>query len=131
MKKIKIFNSISEFEGFVNRTDIETIQVDIKVVEPSARFPECFASFVYYKEVDATIVNESIINESLLNTKIHHMDLTVRSINRLRDNDIYTLGELIKYSEKQLLEFRGLGNKTMHDIEDTLERYYNGIELKK
>lgn len=52
MKKIKLFSKIVEFEEFVNREDIEILQVDIKAVEQSLFFQECFASVVYYKELN-------------------------------------------------------------------------------
>ena len=52
MKKIKIFSSIQAFEDFVNREDIEVLSVDLKVVEQSYSFQECFAGLVYYKQLN-------------------------------------------------------------------------------
>lgn len=49
MKKVKLFSYMSEFEEFVNRTDIDVIQVDVKVVEQSFLFQESFAGIVYYE----------------------------------------------------------------------------------
>jgi hypothetical protein len=49
MKKVQLFSKMSEFEKFINRTDIEIIQVDIKVVEQSFMFQESFAAVVFYK----------------------------------------------------------------------------------
>lgn len=49
MKKVQLFSRMSDFEEFVNRTDIEIIQVDIKVVEQSCIFQESFAAVVFYK----------------------------------------------------------------------------------
>ena len=51
MKKVKIFSTILDFEKFVNRTDIEVIQIDIKAVEQSSIFQECFVAVVYYKTI--------------------------------------------------------------------------------
>jgi hypothetical protein len=51
MKKIKLFDKVSEFEAFVNRTDIEVLQVDIKAVEQSFCFQEGFAAVVFYLEL--------------------------------------------------------------------------------
>tara|TARA_R110000744_G_scaffold373668_1_gene485977 strand:- start:383 stop:700 length:318 start_codon:yes stop_codon:yes gene_type:complete len=47
-KKIKMFDSIEMFEEFVN-TDIEILQMDLKAVEQSYRFQECFCAVVYYR----------------------------------------------------------------------------------
>jgi len=49
MKKVELFNSMYLFEEFINREDIEIIQVDVKVVEQSMFFQENFAAVVYYK----------------------------------------------------------------------------------
>ena len=42
---------MSELEKFINRTDIEVLQVDIKVVEQSYMFQESFAAVVFYREL--------------------------------------------------------------------------------
>ena len=49
MKKVQLFSKMSDFEEFINRTDIEVIQVDVKVVEQSFLFQESFAAVVFYK----------------------------------------------------------------------------------
>lgn len=49
MKKVQLFNKMSDFEKFINRTDIDVIQVDVKVVEQSFMFQESFAAVVFYK----------------------------------------------------------------------------------
>ena len=49
MKKIYLAHTIKDFEDFVNRTDIEVISVDVKVVENSYQFQENFAGVIYYK----------------------------------------------------------------------------------
>jgi hypothetical protein len=49
MKKVQLFSQMSDFEEFINRTDIEVIQVDVKVVEQSYMFQESFAAVVFYK----------------------------------------------------------------------------------
>jgi hypothetical protein len=51
MKKVKLFVKMSEFEEFVNSTDIEVIQVDVKAVEQSFCYQEGFAAVVFYKEI--------------------------------------------------------------------------------
>ena len=49
MKKVQLFNTMEGFEKFINRTDIEVIQVDVKVVEQSMMFQQNFAAVVFYK----------------------------------------------------------------------------------
>lgn len=49
MKKVELFNTMESFEEFINRTDIEVIQVDVKVIEQSMTFQQNFAAVVFYK----------------------------------------------------------------------------------
>lgn len=51
MKRVELFNTMKSFEDFVNRTDIEVISVDIKVVEQSYTFQEGFAAVIFYKDL--------------------------------------------------------------------------------
>ena len=51
MKRVKLFNKMESFEEFINRTDIEVIQVDVKVVEQSMMFQQSFAAVAFYKEL--------------------------------------------------------------------------------
>lgn len=53
MKKVFITGSIRDFENFVNREDIEILQVDVKTMELSQEFQECFAGIVFYKLLTA------------------------------------------------------------------------------
>ena len=50
MKRVKLFNSIVIFEEFINRKDIEVIQVDVKAVERSHMFQQNFAAVVLYRQ---------------------------------------------------------------------------------
>ena len=49
MKKIEVTGSSEYFEKFVNRTDIEILQIDIKGCEQSISFQESFIAVIYYK----------------------------------------------------------------------------------
>ena len=51
MKKIKIITSSSELEQFVNRTDIEVIQMVIKAVEQNCFAQVWFIAVIFYKEL--------------------------------------------------------------------------------
>lgn len=53
-KQIAMFTSMSEFEDFVNRTDITILQLDLKVVEQSYSFQESFGALVYYEVIKPT-----------------------------------------------------------------------------
>jgi hypothetical protein len=51
MKRVQLFVKVSDFEAFVNRTDIEILQVDVKAVEQSFCFQEGFSAVVFYREL--------------------------------------------------------------------------------
>ena len=51
LKRVQLFNTMESFEEFINRTDIEVIQVDVKVVEQSMMFQQSFAAVAFYKEL--------------------------------------------------------------------------------
>ena len=50
MKRVKLFNSMVSFEEFINRKDIEVIQVDVKAVERSHMFQQNFVAVVLYRQ---------------------------------------------------------------------------------
>ena len=49
MKKVEVCYTVKHFEEFVNREGIEVLQVDVKVVEQSYMFQDCFCGIVFYK----------------------------------------------------------------------------------
>lgn len=51
MKRVQLFAKVSDFEDFVNRPDIEVLQVDVKSVEQSFSFQEGFSAVVFYIEL--------------------------------------------------------------------------------
>ena len=58
--------------------------------------------------------------ERLLSTPIDSLDLTVRSVNCLKSESIYYLGELIQCTELDLLKTRNLGKKSLREIKNFL-----------
>jgi DNA-directed RNA polymerase subunit alpha len=58
--------------------------------------------------------------ESLLNVPLEDLDLPSRAYNALRKEGITTLRELCRYSEKQLMEFRNLGRKSLNQLKEIL-----------
>lgn len=49
MKKLKVTGSSKEFEEFVNREDIEILQLDVKGCEQNSQFQESFIAVIYYQ----------------------------------------------------------------------------------
>jgi DNA-directed RNA polymerase subunit alpha len=57
----------------------------------------------------------------LFRTPIDEMELSVRSINSLKNSDIRTLGDLARQTEGQMLQVKNFGKKSLQEIADLLE----------
>jgi DNA-directed RNA polymerase subunit alpha len=58
----------------------------------------------------------------LLGTSIDDLDLSVRSVNSLKNSNIRTLGDLVRQTESQILGVKNFGKKSLEEIADLLER---------
>jgi len=56
------------------------------------------------------------------------MRLTMRSTNCLKAEGIYTVGELIKWKERELLKTPNLGKKSLTEIKEVLQ--VRGLKLR-
>ncbi|MBQ6719438.1 MAG: hypothetical protein IJN20_03690 [Oscillospiraceae bacterium] len=54
---------------------------------------------------------------------IDTIGLSVRSMNALRRNEIYTVGDLLQYDEERLFQLRNLGRKSVDEILAKIEEY--------
>ncbi len=57
-----------------------------------------------------------------LNTAIDDLELSVRSVNSLKNSNIRTLGDLVRQTESQILQVKNFGKKSLQEIADLLER---------
>jgi DNA-directed RNA polymerase subunit alpha len=57
-----------------------------------------------------------------LNRPIDECGLSVRSINSLKNSSISTIGDLVRYSEDDLLKVKNVGEKALAEIGDLLRR---------
>lgn len=58
----------------------------------------------------------------LLRTPIDDFELSVRSVNSLKNSTIRTLGDLVRQTESQILQVKNFGKKSLNEIADLLER---------
>jgi DNA-directed RNA polymerase subunit alpha len=57
-----------------------------------------------------------------LQAPIDDLELTVRSVNSLKNSNIRTLGDLVRQTENQILQVKNFGKKSLQEIADLLER---------
>jgi DNA-directed RNA polymerase subunit alpha len=58
----------------------------------------------------------------LFKSPIDELELSVRSVNSLKNSDIRTLGDLVRQTEAQMLQVKNFGKKSLQEIADLLER---------
>ncbi len=113
------------------RTDLDKLLIDIETngtVDPEEAIrraatilQEQLASFVELKSV-ADEAEETAGSEMdpLLMRPIDDLELTVRSANCLKAEDIFYIGDLIQKTEVELLKAPNLGKKSLTEIKDVL-----------
>lgn len=58
--------------------------------------------------------------EALLAKEIDQLDLSVRSVNSLKNANVHTLRDLVVRSEKDMLDTKNFGKKSLEEVEETL-----------
>ncbi len=58
----------------------------------------------------------------LLKMPIDDLELSVRSVNSLKNSSIRSLGDLVRQTESQILQVKNFGKKSLQEIADLLER---------
>lgn len=59
---------------------------------------------------------------ALLSRSIDDLDLSARSANSLKNAEIKTLGDLVSRSERQMLETKNFGQKSLEEVQEVLGR---------
>ena len=64
-----------------------------------------------------------------LEMKIEQLDLSVRLFNSLKRSGIYTVAQIIKLTEEDVMRFRSLGRKSFKELKEKLAEH--GLEFQK
>lgn len=114
-----------------NRTDLDKLIIDVETngtldAEDAIKYAATILSDQLTSFVDFTVIEEAAaepkqppIDPALLQA-IDDLDLTVRSANCLKAENIYYVGDLIQRTEMELLKTPNLGKKSLSEIKEVL-----------
>ena len=61
--------------------------------------------------------------KKILLTSVDDLELSVRSHNCLKSQNIKTLGELVKKDESEMLKFRNFGRKSLAELKEIVDNF--------
>jgi len=123
------------------RTDLDKLVLDIETngaIDPEEAvrraaniLQDQISIFVELKSPEATAapVIESNVNPLLLRP-VDDLELTVRSANCLKAENIYFIGDLVQRTENDLLKTPNLGKKSLTEIKDVLASHQLSLGMK-
>lgn len=85
-----------------------------------------FADFTAISQIESDDEPDNALEE-LLAQPIEHLDLSVRSMNCLKSDDVFRVGDLVQRSEQEMLRTPNFGRKSLNEIKEVLENM--GLEL--
>ena len=124
-----------------NRTDLDKLTLDLHTngtVDPETaikiaatiiqRQLNSFVDLKYEEELDKS--NEEPAFDPILLRPVDDLELTVRSANCLKAENIYYIGDLVLKTENELLKTPNLGKKSLTEIKDVLASRSLSLGLK-
>jgi len=115
----------------INRTDLDKLIIDIETngtisgseaLHWAAKvLTEQLSVFIHFEasKKDKVLPEEKKINPELFKT-VDNLELTVRSANCLKMENIYYIGDLVQKTEFELLKTPNLGKKSLSEIKNIL-----------
>ena len=98
-------------------------------------FQDQLSIFVNFEEPQEQIVSpttqeEPVINKNLLK-KVDELELSVRSMNCLKNDNIIYIGDLVQKTEPEMLRTPNFGRKSLNEIKEVLNSMslYLGMEI--
>lgn len=82
---------------------------------------------VVREEVDT---DAGINLEEMLRQPIDHLDLSVRSMNCLKSDNVFYVGDLVMRSEQDMLRTPNFGRKSLTEIKEVLDKMGLGLGMK-
>ena len=97
--------------------------------QPRTDLPNIVLMFSNAESLDTVIHNLQLIREKmtafkLLNKKMEDQDLPIRTLNVLREAEIVTVRDLVRYKRADLLKYRNFGKVSLRMLDEWLQRHH-------
>ena len=123
------------------RTDLDKLVIDLKTnatIEPEDAIRKAGQTLrnqldvFTYLEVQEEAIEDTDIPQidPVLLRPVDDLELTVRSANCLKAENIYYIGDLVQRSENELLKTPNLGKKSLTEIKDVLATHSLSLGIK-
>lgn len=123
------------------RTDLDKLIIDLETngtLEPEEAIRRCAAilqhqlsAFVELRKEEALeIVEEQETTNPVLMRSVDDLELTVRSANCLKGENIFFIGDLVQRCESDLLKTPNLGKKSLNEIKTVLATRGLSLDMK-
>ena len=86
---------------------------------------------IFIKKKISTQFNNPILRNKL-SINVEDVDLSVRAVNALLNQNINTIKDLIEQTESELKRFPNMGQRSINEIKETLDQHslYLGMEIQ-
>ena len=107
---------------------INQLKAIVGFKEEEIEIPQIESKSGLVEGTEEIVMPKEEIDTEFLKTRIEFLDLSARTVNALSNANIRTVGGLARKTEKDILEFEGLGAKGLQEIKRALSNF--GIILK-
>lgn len=108
-----------------------TLKPEDAVAEAAKIAKDHYTIFINFEEDEVGVPEELDLEDErlrrLLDTPVEELELSVRSSNCLRNENIRTIGDLTRRTEEEIAKTRNFGRKSLDEIKKRLEE--RGLEL--
>ena len=120
--------------ALVSLTSSELFLIEMALDEAMWRLDCGHPAYKKFDEVSAIIrsarqasenSSETVTVDPKYDILIEDLDFTIRTYNGLKRNQINTVGDLIKCTDKQLLNIKGMGRQCLNEIDTILANNLN------
>ena len=106
--------------------DFEQAEKDLNLIKQHTDVDYILEDIEIYNDKNYTLDKAKKLTaiDVILEKRLTDFDeLSVRALNTLRVIEVYTVKELLKFSEKTLMKQRFMGKRTMNELKGFLEKY--------